>query len=119
MGVWNKYAVLNFYGGFDHFLCAGRDVRPVRFLGLLELVRWIRNLLPGVSIQWGSVIYFPLQWYTFMAGFELRNLNRNPSGFLDFLFQFKRPTGQFRMLSVNLWVLTPKAVRLCVVLQGN
>ncbi|ABC76514.1 class I SAM-dependent methyltransferase [Syntrophus aciditrophicus] len=81
MGVWNKYAVLNFYGGFDHFLCAGRDERPVRLLGLLELVRWIRDLLPGVSIQWGSVIYFPLQWYTFMADFELRiPANRNPFG---------------------------------------
>ena len=80
MGIWNKYSLMNFYGRVND-LCSPKGCKPPRLLGGLELARWIRTMLPGVHIQWGSVIYFPLGWYRFMAGFEQHiPMKRNPFG---------------------------------------
>lgn len=81
VGILNKYAIMNIYGGVNDLLYSTKSGGPVRLLGGLQLVRWIRNVLPGVAIHWGSVIYFPLEWYTFMSGLESRiPTNRNPFG---------------------------------------
>jgi len=88
VGAWNKYALTNLYGRVNDFLCSSTGKGSVRLRGGIELARWIRNLLPGVPIQWGSVIYFPLEWYTFLGGLELHiPKKKNPFGaFLGFSF---------------------------------
>jgi len=88
MGTWNKYAIMNLHGRVNDFLCSPPGSGSVRLLGGIELARWIKKLLPGVPIQWGSVIYFPLEWYTFLGGLELHiPKKKNPFGaFLGFSF---------------------------------
>jgi SAM-dependent methyltransferase len=87
LGTWNKYAIMNSYERFKYFVYPMCN-NPARLLGRLELVRLIRNLLPSVPIKWGSVFFFPLEWYTFTSGIEMRiPTMKNPFGaFLGFSF---------------------------------
>jgi len=81
VGTWNKYSIMNSQGGVKDFFFPATGESPVHCWGGLQLVRWIRNLLPGVTIEWGSVLFFPLEWYTFVAGLELHiPMRRNPFG---------------------------------------
>jgi len=81
IGTWNKYAIINSYGGGKGVSCSTAGNRPVHLWGGYRLVRWIRNLLPNVPIQWGSIIFFPLGWYPLMAGLELHiPTSKNPFG---------------------------------------
>ncbi len=41
-----------------------------RFSRIGELKGMVRRLLPGVRIQWGSVIFLPAGWYGFAIGLE-------------------------------------------------
>ena len=41
-----------------------------RFFHLASLSAMIRRQLPGVRIQWGSVIFLPCGWYDFATGLE-------------------------------------------------
>ncbi|MEA2014996.1 MAG: class I SAM-dependent methyltransferase [Thermodesulfobacteriota bacterium] len=46
-----------------------------------ELIRLIRSALPGTSIKWGSVIFFPPKMYPAISFFEERiPVTRNPFG---------------------------------------
>lgn len=81
IGIWNKYALMNLSGGVYELAAASGGGRAVRFPGALELIRWVRNLLPGVPIQWGSAVFFPPAWYHHLGGLELCiPMRRNPFG---------------------------------------
>jgi len=81
VGTWNKYAIMNSQGGVKDFYFFSSGESPAHFWGGLQLVRWIRNLLPSVPIEWGSVLFFPLEWYTFVAGLEMHiPMRKNPFG---------------------------------------
>lgn len=58
LGTWNRYAIMNPHGGHREFFCSSTGESPVQPLGGLQLVRLVRNLLPGVPIYWGSVLFF-------------------------------------------------------------
>jgi SAM-dependent methyltransferase len=59
-----------------------------RFFSFFELTGIIRRLLPGVRIQWGSVIFLPAGWYGSTARLEEAiPVMKNPFGaFLGFSF---------------------------------
>lgn len=88
LGTWNRYAIMNPHGGHREFFCSSTGESPVQPLGGLQLVRLVRNLLPGVPIYWGSVLFFPLEWYTYLSGLERHiPMRKNPFGaFLGFSF---------------------------------
>jgi SAM-dependent methyltransferase len=81
VGAWNKYAIMNSHGGVKDVFLSATGESSAHLLGGLQLVRWIRNLLPSVPIEWGSVLFFPLEWYTFAANLELHiPMRKNPFG---------------------------------------
>jgi len=41
-----------------------------RFFSIWEVNNIVKSVLSGTSIQWGSVIFLPLNWYPFAAGIE-------------------------------------------------
>ncbi len=88
MGTWNKYAIMNPRGAVKDISNSQSGENPVNLLGGLQLVHWIRNMLPSIPIEWGSVIFFPVDWYTYLAGIEQRMpIRKNPFGaFLGFSF---------------------------------
>ena len=60
----------------------------IRFFHVFELIGMIRRILPGVRIQWGSVIFLPSGWYGSAARLEEAiPVMKNPFGaFLGFSF---------------------------------
>jgi len=81
IGIWNKYALMNLSGGVHELVAASGLGRAVSLPGALELFRWIRNLLPGVPIQWGSAVFFPPAWYHRLGGLErCIPMRKNPFG---------------------------------------
>jgi len=104
VGAWNKYALTNLYGRVNDFLCSSTGNGSVRLRGGIELARWIRNLLPGVPIQWGVSSFFRwsgiLFWVVLSYIYQRKKI---PSVLCwGFPFLFKPHTEQYRKCFVNL-----------------
>jgi 2-polyprenyl-3-methyl-5-hydroxy-6-metoxy-1,4-benzoquinol methylase len=71
IGVMNRYSAIGVQGRLaDLFNPAGHTTS--RFFHLASLSAMIRKVLPGIRIQWGSVIFLPWGWYDFATGLEER-----------------------------------------------
>jgi SAM-dependent methyltransferase len=71
IGVMNHYSMIGAQGRLTHLFHppVGKNAR---FFHLASLSAMIRKQLPGVRIQWGSVIFLPWGWYDFATGLEER-----------------------------------------------
>lgn len=80
IGVMNRYSLIGSKRRLiDLFNPEGHTV--VRFFHLASLSSMIRKVLPGIRIQWGSVIFLPWGWYDFATGLEERlPVMNNPFG---------------------------------------
>lgn len=80
IGVMNRYSLIGAQGRLTELFAASAGAKA-RFFHLARLAAMIRNQLQGVRIQWGSVIFLPLGWYGFGAGWEERiPVMNNPFG---------------------------------------
>ena len=80
IGVMNRYSLIGAQGRLTNLFHppAGTNAR---FFHLASISAMIRRQLPGVRIQWGSVIFLPWGWYDFATGLEeLLPVMRNPFG---------------------------------------
>jgi SAM-dependent methyltransferase len=80
IGVMNRYSLSGAQGRLTDLFPhpAGRKARSFH---LASLSAMIRQQLPGVRIQWGSVIFLPWGWYDFATGLEeLLPVMNNPFG---------------------------------------
>ena len=80
IGVMNRYSLSGAQGRLTKLFHppAGTNAR---FFHLASLSAMIRRQLPGVRIQWGSVIFLPWGWYGFGVGMEERiPVMNNPFG---------------------------------------
>jgi len=71
IGVMNRYSLIGAQGRLSHLFPppAGQNAR---FFHVASLSAMIRRQLPGVRIQWGSVIFLPWGCYDFATGLEER-----------------------------------------------
>jgi len=80
IGVMNRWSLIGSQGrlpGLFNPQCHTIN----RFFHLASLTAMIRRQLPGVRIQWGSVIFLPWSWYDFATGMEERiPVMNNPFG---------------------------------------
>lgn len=87
LGALNRYSVTGLRKSARAFFHPAAYERA-RFFHVGELTGMIRRLLPGVRIQWGSVIFLPAGWYGYAARLEEAiPVMKNPFGaFLGFSF---------------------------------
>ncbi len=80
IGIMNKYSLAGARLKI-HLLERPSTARPTGFSHIGEMMGIVRRLLPGVNIQWGSVIFLPAHWYGFAARLEeAMPMLRNPFG---------------------------------------
>jgi SAM-dependent methyltransferase len=87
LGVLNRYSITGLRKSARAFFHPA-DYERARFFHVGELMGMIRRFLPGVRIQWGSVIFLPAGWYGSAARLEEAiPVMKNPLGaFLGFSF---------------------------------
>ena len=71
IGVMNRYSLIGAQGRLTNLFHPPVGTNA-RFFHLASLSAMIRRQLPGVRIQWGSVIFLPWGWYDFATGLEER-----------------------------------------------
>ncbi len=71
IGVMNRYSLIGAQGRLTNLFNPASHPKA-RFFHLATLSALIRRQLPGVRIQWGSVIFLPWGWYDFATGLEER-----------------------------------------------
>ena len=80
IGVMNHYSVIGTQGRLNNLFPSPENAKA-RFFHLASLSAMIRRQLPGIRIQWGSVIFLPWGWYDFATGLEeLLPVMNNPFG---------------------------------------
>jgi SAM-dependent methyltransferase len=80
IGVMNRWSMLGVQGKLTNLVNPPHRGNA-RFFHIASLSAMIRKQLPGVRIQWGSVIFLPWGWYRFAAGLEERlPVMNNPFG---------------------------------------
>jgi SAM-dependent methyltransferase len=80
IGVMNRYSLIGAQGRLTDLFHPPLGTNP-SFFHLASLSAMIRRQLPGVRIQWGSVIFLPWGWYDFATGLEeLLPVMNNPFG---------------------------------------
>lgn len=87
LGALNRYSITGLRKSARAFFNPA-DYERARFFHAGELTGMIRRLLPGVRIQWGSVIFLPAGWYGSASRLEEAiPVMKNPFGaFLGFSF---------------------------------
>ena len=76
----NRYSLIGAQGRLTDLFHPPAGTKA-RFFHLASLSAMIRKQLPGVRIQWGSVIFLPWGWYDFATGLEeLLPVMNNPFG---------------------------------------
>ncbi|MEA3471520.1 MAG: methyltransferase domain-containing protein, partial [Thermodesulfobacteriota bacterium] len=81
LGSWNKYSPAALSGKIK-----GKYHSPfIEYSNLstiIELKGLVKSVLPDVTPTWGSVVFFPLNWYTFAIDIEEKiPVMKNPFGF--------------------------------------
>jgi SAM-dependent methyltransferase len=71
IGAMNRYSLIGAQGRLKD-LFNPEGLAMARHFHLASLSGMIRKVLPGVRIQWGSVIFLPWGWYDFATGLEER-----------------------------------------------
>ncbi len=80
LGSWNKYSPA---------ILSGKMKEKHRFpfieystlLSIIELKGLVKSVLPDVTPVWGSVVFFPFSWYTFLIDIEEKiPVMKNPFG---------------------------------------
>jgi SAM-dependent methyltransferase len=80
IGVMNRYSLSGARGRLTNLFPPPVGANA-RFFHLASLSAMIRRQLPGIRIQWGSVIFLPWGWYDFATGLEeLLPVMNNPFG---------------------------------------
>jgi SAM-dependent methyltransferase len=80
IGVMNRYSLSGAQGRLTNLFPPPAGGKT-RFFHIASLSAMIRKQLPGVRIQWGSVIFLPWSWYDFATGLEeLFPVMNNPFG---------------------------------------
>jgi SAM-dependent methyltransferase len=80
IGLMNRYSLSGAQGRMADLFHPPAGAKA-RFFHLASISAMIRKQLPGVRIQWGSVIFLPWGWYPFATGLEeLLPAMRNPFG---------------------------------------
>lgn len=80
IGLMNRYSLSGAQGRMAGLFHPPAGVTP-RFFHLASVSAMVRRQLPGVRIQWGSVVFLPWNWYRFATGMEeLLPVMRNPFG---------------------------------------
>lgn len=80
IGIMNRWSLIGAQGHLPS-LFNPQNLAKNRFFHLASLTAMIRTQLPGVRIQWGSVIFLPWNWYDFATGMEERiPVMNNPFG---------------------------------------
>ena len=80
IGLMNRWSLSGAQGRMAGLFHPPDGVNP-RFFHLASVSAMVRKQLPGVRIQWGSVIFLPWSWYRFATGLEeLLPVMRNPFG---------------------------------------
>ena len=71
IGAMNPYSMMGIQGMLPHLFGFPPDARSVlHHFHIHSLSGMIRKFLPGVRIQWGSVIFLPWGWYDFASSLE-------------------------------------------------
>jgi len=71
IGVMNRISLIGIQGRLPSLFPSPTGA-TARFFHLAPLSSMIRRQLPGVRIQWGSVLFLPWNWYGFATGLEER-----------------------------------------------
>ena len=80
IGTINRWSLIGLQGRLGD-LFNPRTLAVKHFFHLASLAPMIRRHLPGVRIQWGSVLFLPWTWYDFSTGLEERiPVMNNPLG---------------------------------------
>jgi len=76
VGAWNRYSLSNLHKRTHHPAFTGSGSSSI-----FEINRTARKILADVPITWGSVIFFPLDWYFQAAALEEKiPVTKNPFG---------------------------------------
>ncbi|MBN2179526.1 MAG: class I SAM-dependent methyltransferase [Deltaproteobacteria bacterium] len=81
LGSWNKYSPAALSGKIKdkHRLSF---IKYSKLSTIIELKELVKSVLPDVTPTWGSVVFFPLNWYTFAIDIEEKiPVMKNPFGF--------------------------------------
>lgn len=80
LGSWNKYSPATLSGKI-------KDTQRFPFLessnlsSIIEMKALVKSVLPDVTPTWGSVVFFPLKWYSFAREIEEKiPVMKNPFG---------------------------------------
>jgi SAM-dependent methyltransferase len=80
LGSWNKYSPAALSGKIKdkhHF----PFTESSNLSSIIELKGLVKSVLPDVTPTWGSVVFFPLTWYTFAIDIEEKiPVMKNPFG---------------------------------------
>ena len=82
IGAMNPYSMIGIQGMLSNLFPFPPDASPsLRHFHIHSLSGMIRKCLPGVRIQWGSVIFLPWGWYNFASSLEEQlPVIKNPFG---------------------------------------
>jgi SAM-dependent methyltransferase len=81
IGACNRYSLTSMYGRRKGKYCPP-FVDHSNLSSILELNRIAQSILSDAPRKWGSIIFFPLNWYTFASGIEEKiPVMKNPFGF--------------------------------------
>jgi hypothetical protein len=80
IGSWNKYSLASLSGSMkDKY--RPPYIAKTNLSSIFELKRMVKSVLPGIPSKWGSVVFFPLNWYTFAIDIEEKiPVMKNPFG---------------------------------------
>ncbi len=109
IGVMNPYSILGVQGMLSTLFPFPPDANP-RHFHIHSLSAMIRKCLPGVRIQWGSVVFLPWGWYRFASSLE------------EQIPVMKNPFGAFLGLSFSVtfsFITVQDAIRKPQVLNGK
>jgi SAM-dependent methyltransferase len=111
IGAMNPYSMIGIQGMLPGLFNFPPDagVSP-RYFHIHSLSGMIRKFLPGVRIQWGSVLFLPWGWYSFASSLEER------------IPMLKNPFGAFIGLSFSVtfsFIAVQDAIRNPAVINGQ
>jgi ubiquinone/menaquinone biosynthesis C-methylase UbiE len=81
LGSWNKYSPAALSGKIkDKHLFPFTESSNLS--SIIEMKALVKSVLPDITPTWGSVVFFPLTWYTFSIDIEEKiPVMKNPFGF--------------------------------------
>jgi SAM-dependent methyltransferase len=109
IGTMNPYSLIGIQGKLPNLFPFPSDATP-RHFHVHSLSAMIRKCLPGVRIQWGSVVFLPWGWYSFASSLE------------EQIPVIKNPFGAFVGLSFSVtfsFIAVQDAIRKPAVINGQ